>query len=214
MPFLLRTNTTSSSQVRSLSVRFSVEYAWLHSVYGLGSLAPNIKTVRDLKLSNQRENHLWKIEKRKEEKRNIFAPSVLLSLHAFHVIHLKHTRFPSTYIVSLPFYHFLRQITHTFFAFMVQMMRSKHKRSSHSRAYDIDTNIWNELNTITSISLGPSLLLTISFASFCFYLHLMCTYQKGKWKHRNQSTRDIQTATSWLQRFDAMRAKIHFWIEF
>lgn len=108
-----------------------VDYAWLDSVHGF--MAPN--TVRDSKLSNEKENHLWKIEMRErdeEKKEETFSLQVFLSLATCISCNsnLKHTRFPSTYIVSLLFYHFLLQITYTFFAFMVEMMRSKHKHSS------------------------------------------------------------------------------------
>lgn len=88
----------SISQVRShsfSSIFFSsVDYAWLDSVHGF--MAPN--TVRDSKLSNEKENHLW-------EKEETFLLQVFLSLATCISCNsnLKHTRFLSTYIVSLPF---------------------------------------------------------------------------------------------------------------
>lgn len=72
-----------------LFLSLSVEYTSLHiSVYVDGFMASNAKTTVSVsKLSNEKENHLWKIEtekktktQRKTRRRNAFAPSVPIYL--------------------------------------------------------------------------------------------------------------------------------------
>lgn len=62
---------------------------------------------------------------------------------------------------------------------------------------------WIELNAINSISLDLcyySWLLLFSFSlCFLYFLHLMCTYQKGKWKHQREtdSNNNIMITEIW-----------------